>query len=60
MGSAGPAAADLGGAGLRIAIVTSRFNEGFCERLLEGALAELERLGVGTSDIESVRVRGAR
>jgi len=59
MGSAGPAAANLGGAGLRIAIVTSRFNEGFCERLLEGALGELARLGVAETDIESVRVPGA-
>ena len=59
MGSAGPAAANLGGAGLRVAIVTSRFNEGFCERLLEGARGELARLGVLASDIESVRVPGA-
>lgn len=59
MGNAGPAAANLGGAGLRVAIVTSRFNAGFCERLLEGARGELERLGVLASDIESVRVPGA-
>ena len=51
MGSAGPAAANLGGAGLRVDIVTSRFNEGFCERLLEGARGELARLGVLASDI---------
>jgi 6,7-dimethyl-8-ribityllumazine synthase len=59
MGSAGPAAANLGGAGLRIAIVASRFNEGFCERLLEGALGELAKLGVASSSIETVRVPGA-
>ena len=59
MGSAGPAAANLGGAGLRIAIVTSRFNEGFCDRLLEGAAGELRRLGVAPGEIESVRVPGA-
>ena len=59
MGSAGPAAANLGGAGLRIAIVASRFNEGFCARLLEGAQSELVGLGVAASDIETVRVPGA-
>ena len=59
MGGAGPAAANLGGAGLRIAIVASRFNEGFCERLLEGALGELQALGVSDSDIQTVRVPGA-
>ena len=59
MGTAGPAAANLGGAGLRIALVASRFNESFCERLLQGALAELARLGVTAADIETVRVPGA-
>lgn len=59
MGSAGPAAANLGGAGLRVAIVASRFNEGFCERLLAGALAELAALNVAGSDISTVRVPGA-
>ena len=39
MGRAG-AAADLDGAGLRIALVVSRFNESFCTRLLAGAVAE--------------------
>ena len=59
MGSAGPAAANLGGAGLRVAIVASRFNENLCERLLAGALGELASLGVAASDIETVRVPGA-
>ena len=59
MGTAGPAAANLGGAGLRIALVASRFNESFCERLLQGALGELARLGVTAADIETVRVPGA-
>ena len=59
MGVAGPAAADLGGAGLRVAIVASRFNEAFCERLLSGALGELGALGVAASDIATVRVPGA-
>ena len=59
MGTAGPAAANPGGAGLRIALVASRFNESFCERLLQGALGELARLGVTAADIETVRVPGA-
>jgi 6,7-dimethyl-8-ribityllumazine synthase len=59
MGSAGPAGANLGGAGLRVAIVASRFNEDFCVRLLAGAHTELVGLGVSASDIETVRVPGA-
>ena len=59
MGSAGPAAANLGGAGLRVAVVASRFNEDFCARLLAGALAELAALNVAAPDITTVRVPGA-
>jgi len=59
MGSAGPAAANLGGAGLRVAVVASRFNEEFCERLLAGAIAELGALNVTPSDITTLRVPGA-
>ncbi len=59
MGTAGAAAANLGGARLRVAIVASRFNESFCDRLLEGASGELVKLGVAASDIETVRVPGA-
>lgn len=59
MGSAGPAAANLGGAGLRVAVVASRFNEDFCERLLAGALAELAALNVAAADVTTLRVPGA-
>jgi len=59
MGSAGPAAANLSGAGLRVAVVASRFNEDFCTRLLAGALTELAALNVAASDITTVRVPGA-
>ncbi len=59
MGNAGTAAADLDGAGLRVALVVSRFNEAFCERLLAGALAELSRLGVSAADLHTVHVPGA-
>lgn len=59
MGTAGAAAAGLGGAGLRVALVVSRFNEKYCERLLAGALAELAGLGVRAADTETVHVPGA-
>jgi 6,7-dimethyl-8-ribityllumazine synthase len=59
VGSAGSAAANLGGAGLKVALVASRFNEDFCNRLLAGAAAELAKLGVKAPDIETVRVPGA-
>ena len=42
-----------------MALVVSRFNEKFCERLLAGALAELAALGVNDADIETVHVPGA-
>ena len=59
MGTAGTAAAGLGGAGLRVAIAVSRFNEKFCERLLAGAKAEFARRGVAEGDITVVHVPGA-
>ena len=58
MGSAG-AAADLDGAGLKLAVVVSRYNAPLCERLLAGALGELASLGVSPADIDTVRVPGA-
>jgi 6,7-dimethyl-8-ribityllumazine synthase len=59
VGTSGGAAAGLGGAGLRVAVVVSRFNGKFCERLLAGAKAELAGLGVGDADVEVVHVPGA-
>lgn len=53
------AAAELDGAGLRIALVVSRFNESFCTRLLAVAVAELASLGVASADIETLHVPGA-
>lgn len=49
----------LEGRGLKIAIACARFNETVCERLLEGALVELARLGVRTEEITVARVPGA-
>lgn len=49
----------LDGAGLRIAVLLSRFNEPVGDRLLEGALRTLEHRGVRPGDILVVKVPGA-
>lgn len=63
-----PALGDLGrsgivgsldGAGVRIALVCGRFNLDITTLLLDGALAELEHLGVGSTDQAVVWVPGA-
>jgi len=52
-------AAPLTGAGLRVGIVSSRFNEEIAAKLLAGARAELERLGVRKTDVTEASVAGA-
>jgi 6,7-dimethyl-8-ribityllumazine synthase len=47
------------GAGKRIAVVVSRFNEPITSRLLEGALDALKRHGVAPDDIDVAWVPGA-
>jgi 6,7-dimethyl-8-ribityllumazine synthase len=47
------------GAGLRIAVLLSRFNEIVGERLLTGALAALDRRGVRPRDVLVAKVPGA-
>lgn len=49
----------LEGAGLRVAVLVSRFNEFIGERLLEGALRALEGHGVSPRDTAVVKVPGA-
>jgi len=49
----------LKGTGLRVGIVASRFNEELVEKLLAGARAELERLGVRKDDLSEASVAGA-
>ena len=49
----------LSGAQLRIGIVQARFNAHIGDRLREGCVAELLRLGVAEDDIEVVQVPGA-
>jgi 6,7-dimethyl-8-ribityllumazine synthase len=49
----------LDGAGLRVGIVQSRFNEPVCNQLREACIDELERLGVAGSDVLLVSVPGA-
>ena len=50
---------DLNGAGLRIGIVVSRWNEDITEKMLEGALDALTRIGVDEDSIQIARVPGA-
>ena len=49
----------LNGAGLKVAIAVARFNEVVTDKLLEGAVRELELLGVADKDITVVHVPGA-
>ncbi len=49
----------LSGAGLKFALVVSRFNSFITERLLEGALDCLRRQGVAEDDLIVARVPGA-
>ena len=49
----------LRGAGLRIGIVTARFNEPICEQLLAGARKALDEMGVDGNDVAEVTVPGA-
>ena len=50
---------DLSAAGMKFAIVVSRWNAVITERLLEGALDALLRSGAKRADVEVVRVPGA-
>ncbi len=50
---------DLSAAGMKFAVVVSRWNAVITERLLEGALDALLRSGAKRADIEVVRVPGA-
>jgi len=49
----------LTAAGLRFAIVVSRFNSFITERLLAGAMDALARTGADTAQIDTVKVPGA-
>ena len=50
---------ELHGAGLRVALVVSRFNEVVTSRLLAGARSALERHGVSDDDVAVAWVPGA-
>lgn len=50
---------DLRGAGLKVAVVVSRFNSFITDRLVEGALDSLRRHGVEDKDIQVIRVPGS-
>jgi 6,7-dimethyl-8-ribityllumazine synthase len=50
---------EINAAGLRFAVVVSRFNSFITERLLQGALDALERSGAANSNVDVVHVPGA-
>ncbi len=50
---------DFDGSGLRIAIISARFNDHIVTKLRDGALRGLERLGVADSDVIEAWVPGA-
>jgi 6,7-dimethyl-8-ribityllumazine synthase len=52
-------AGELIGEGLRVGIVSARFNEAITSRLAQACLAELDRLDVEAGDIRHVTVPGA-
>lgn len=49
----------LRGAGLRVGIVTARFNSAICEKLLKGAKKALAEMGVEATDLAEITVPGA-
>jgi 6,7-dimethyl-8-ribityllumazine synthase len=50
---------DLSAAGMRFAVITTRWNTVITDRLLQGSLDALHRSGAAKHDIEIVRVPGA-
>jgi 6,7-dimethyl-8-ribityllumazine synthase len=50
---------DLSAAGMRFAVITTRWNTVITDRLLQGALDALHRSGAAKSDLQIVRVPGA-
>jgi 6,7-dimethyl-8-ribityllumazine synthase len=52
-------AAELDGAGLRIAIVRARFNDAVTQTIAQACVAELQRLEVQAADVRHVTVPGA-
>jgi 6,7-dimethyl-8-ribityllumazine synthase len=50
---------DLSAAGMRFAVITTRWNTVITDRLLQGSLDALHRSGAARHDIEIVRVPGA-
>jgi 6,7-dimethyl-8-ribityllumazine synthase len=57
--SANPAASELDGSGLRVALVCGRFNDHITGRLLDGAARGLAELGVADDDVTLAWVPGA-
>lgn len=50
---------NLAGAGLKVGVVMSRFNQDVCEGLLSACVTQLKQLGVADADIAIATVPGA-
>ncbi|QEL63635.1 riboflavin synthase subunit beta [Oryzomicrobium terrae] len=50
---------NLAGAGLKVGVVMSRFNQDVCEGLLSACVTQLKQLGVADADITVATVPGA-
>jgi 6,7-dimethyl-8-ribityllumazine synthase len=50
---------NLAGAGLKVGVVMSRFNQDVCEGLLSACVTQLQQLGVADADITVATVPGA-
>jgi 6,7-dimethyl-8-ribityllumazine synthase len=50
---------EMNAAGLRFAVVVSRFNSFITERLLQGAVDALERSGAANADVDVIHIPGA-
>jgi len=59
MGTATQEEQNLNAKGLQIAVLVSRYNKKICDGLLDGALGELNRLGLSPEELAVHRVPGA-
>lgn len=59
LGTAGLSQDEISAKGLRLALVVSRYNKEICDGLMQGAIKELERLGLPSGELMVHRVPGA-
>lgn len=59
MGTGGSSEEEINAKALKIAVLVSRYNSKICDGLKEGALGELERLGLPRDKVKTYSVPGA-